>query len=221
MRKIRITEGEYYHLYNRGVNKQNIFLDRRDYLRFLFGVLCFQFPLPAYHIPRAVTYFIRHSAPNILDKLSTQIVAARGVELIAFTLMPNHFHLIVYESREGGISRYMQRLLDAYTKYFNAKYQKSGHLFQGPFQAVHVEDNEQLLYLSAYLHQNPRELKQWRSREEKYPWSSYQDYLEQNRWGTFLKAGIIQEQFKDAEEYQKIVQESGVKEFLNEELILD
>ena len=76
--------------------------------------------------------------------------------------MPNHFHLIVKEVKEGGISAYMQRVLNAYTKYYNAKHDTSGHLFQGPFRAIHIADNDQLLYVSAYIHLNCREINQKR-----------------------------------------------------------
>ena len=77
--------------------------------------------------------------------------------------MPNHFHLILQEVKEGGISQYMQRVLNAYTKYYNKKYEISGHLFQGPYKSVHIKDDPQLLYLSAYIHNNVRELKSWKN----------------------------------------------------------
>ena len=87
------------------------------------------------------------------------MITSRYVELVSFAFIPNHFHLIVHEKKENGISQYMQRILNAYTKYFNAKYKKTGHLFQGPFKAVHTESNEQLLHLSAYIHRNPERLR--------------------------------------------------------------
>jgi len=105
----------------------------------------------------------------------------------------------------------MQRILTAYTKYFNAKYGKSGHLFQGPFQIVHVEDNEQLLHLSAYIHRNPREIKEWKDKEHQYTWSSYQDCIAENRWKELLKHQIITDQFSGKKEYQDFVETSGTK----------
>src|SRR3989344_9566821 len=90
-------------------------------------------------------------------------------------MMPNHFHLIVRGLEIGGIARYMQRVLCAYTKYFNTKYEKTGHLSQGPYKAVHIEDDRQLLYLSSYIHKNPKELNGWKNREQFYPWSSYRN----------------------------------------------
>lgn len=211
MRKIKITPGEYYHVYNRGNNKQNIFFDNRDWVRFLFLILYFQSPVIFYNIGRHISYFVRHRVFNISKNITQKILKNRTVEVVNFSIMPNHFHLIVHEAKEGGISQYMQRVLNAYTKYFNAKYGKSGHLFQGPFQIVHIENNEQLLHLSAYIHRNPRELKQWKNKEHKYPWSSFQDYIEENRWGDLLQHQIITEQFSNPKEYKNFVKTSGAK----------
>ena len=136
---------------------------------------------------------------------------------------PNHFHLTVYELEENGISRYMQRVLNSYTKYFNVRYKKSGHLFQGPYKIVHIENEKQLLYLSAYIHRNPIELKKWMKKLEHYPWSSYQDYFK-NRWGALIQAGIIKEQFKNENEYRLFVETSGAKDTQKveiEDLLID
>jgi putative transposase len=143
------------------------------------------------------------------------------VELTAFALMPNHFHLIVYEAKEGGISKYMQRVQESYSKYFNKKYGKSGHLFQGPFQAVHIKDNNQLLHLSAYIHRNPREIKQWKNKEHRYTWSSFMDYLEENRWSDLLKHKIITEQFSGYKDYKKFVDVSWTKLSPDEKHLLE
>jgi putative transposase len=159
---------------------------------------------------------------SISAKLTQKIEKNRYVDLVAFTLMPNHFHLIVYEKEESGISRYMQRVLNAYTKYFNTKYKKSGHLFQGPYQFTRVEDNNQLLHLSAYIFRNPRELKNWSGKESKYLWSSYQDHLYRNRWGALLKFQIISEQFKNSKEYGEFVKSNSAKtDNLPENLLLE
>lgn len=135
--------------------------------------------------------------------------------------MPNHFHLIVREASENGISRYMQRIQDGYTKYFNTKYDNKGHLFQGPFRIVHIKNNEQLLHLSAYIHRNPREIKQWKNKEHQFEWSSCQDCIDKNRWGEFIKPQIILEQFTNSKEYKDFVDTSGTKLTLEEKLLLD
>lgn len=158
---------------------------------------------------------------NITEEQIHKILKNQYIELVNFILMPNHFHLLVQERQEKGISRYMQRILNSYTKYFNTKYDKSGHLFQGPFQVVHIKNNEQLLHLSAYIHRNAREIKGWKNKEEKYFWSSYQDYIEKNRWGKLLRTDMILEQFSHPEEYKNFVDTSGIKLELDEKLLLE
>lgn len=215
MRNIPIVSGKYYHILGRGNNKQNIFRDRRDYIRFLFLILYFQSSKTFINIGRMVDYYVKHSVFNISGDVVNNIVKARYVELIGFTLMPNHYHLIIYNAKDDGISRYMQRVLNSYTKYFNTKYEQSGHLFQGPYKAVHIADDNQLSYLSAYIHRNPNELKEWKGKEIEYPWSSYQDYVKENRWRELLENSIIIDKFDNGEDYKEFVQNSGAKEDFN------
>jgi len=211
--------GEYYHVLGRGNYKQDIFIDRKDKARFLFSILYLQSPEKFYNFSRQITNYVRHRVFNISEKKVTRVVNSRSVELVSFCLMPNHFHLIVKEAKEGGISKYMQRTLNGFTKYHNTKYKKKGHLFEGPFKAVHIETDEQLLYLSAYIHRNPRGLKKWINKEIKYTWSSYQDYVKGNRWGELLVPDLIRDNFSTGEEYMKQVEESGAKDEVVEELL--
>ena len=211
MRNIKIAPGEYYHIFNRGVNKQLIFHDTADRVRFLFLILYFQSPITLFNISYTVKSFIKHSVFNSDIKIKEKIIKDRFVELTSFCLMPNHFHLMIKEVEENGIARYMQRVLNSYTKYYNTKYQKSGHLFQGPYKIVHVENNDQLLHLSAYIHRNPRELKDWFKKEDIYPWSSYQDLTKKNRFEKLLITDIINGQFENKKEYDKFIKTSPAK----------
>lgn len=220
MLRENLAPGEYYHVFNRGNNKQQIFFDQRDFSRLLFLILYFQSPVNFYNLGRQASYFVKHRMFNMSDEIDKEVIKKRNVSLIGFALMPNHFHLIVREIKEGGISKYMQRTLNSYTKYFNTKYDRIGHLFQGPYKAVHVKNNEQLLYLSTYVHRNPREVKDWEDVEEKYPWSSYQDYIGENRWGNLLENKLITAQFADKKEYLEFVKTSQAKLF-DEELLVD
>lgn len=215
MRNIKIAPGEYYHIFNRGMSKQLIFHDDRDRRRFLFLILYFQSPTVFQKISRSIKLFVQHSVLDI--DITKEIVKKRFVELNSFCLMPNHFHLIVKEVEENGIARYMQRVLNSYTKYYNTKYDKSGHLFQGPYKAVHIKNNNQLLYLSCYIHRNPRELKEWFNKESDYQWSSYQDCVNKNRFEELLVLDIINGQFKNKKEYDEFVKTSPAK-LLKEEL---
>ncbi|MBU1159982.1 transposase [Patescibacteria group bacterium] len=220
MRKTKIAPGEYYHIFNRGNNKQKIFLEEKDWARFLFLILYLQSPFVFYNISRHVNNFVRHRVFNISKKALQNVLGNKTVELVCFVQMPNHFHLIVKEINEGGISQYLQRIQDAYTKYFNVKYGSSGHLFQGPFKAVRIKNNEQLLYLSAYIHRNPREIKQWHKKEHLFNWSSYKDCVDNNRWENLLKNEIIVGQFKTEKQYKEFVDTSGTKLLLNEEHLI-
>ena len=203
---------EYYHLYNRGFSKSRIFQDKRDYARFLFLILHLQSPVNFENISRPVSCFVRRGRFNISDKKIAEVAKRREIRIHAFTLMPNHFHLIVEEIIDSGIVKFMKRLGNAYTKYFNTRYGRSGYLFQGPCQAVHVSDNDQLLYTSAYIHRNCHELSDRKHRLINYPWSSYQDYVASNRWPKLLTTDLIKDQFDRASEYHKWVETSGAKD---------
>jgi len=205
MRKEKIALGEYYHIFNRGNNKQDILFDQQDWTRFLITMLYFQSPTSISNIGRQVSYFIKHQTFNIT------VPKDRIMELISFVIMPNHFHFILHEIKENGISNYMQKVQSGYAKYFNKKYNRSGHLFQGSYKLVHIKNDEQLLYLSAYIHRNPRELKKWKDEEDKFPWSSYQDFFQKNRWGNLIKPQIITEQFSSPEKYKEFVKSSSAK----------
>ncbi|MCX6786511.1 MAG: transposase [Candidatus Kaiserbacteria bacterium] len=211
MRNVQISIGEYYHVYNRGTQKKIIFHDTSDYSRFLFLILFFQSDIVFDQISRRVRRFVQHRVFDIGAEDVTKIIKNRYVELTAFCLMPNHFHLILKETQENGIARYMQRVLNGYTKYYNTRYRVSGHLFQGPYRAIHIEDDDQLLYLSTYIHRNVRGLQQWKSNEQKYEWSSYQDYIDKSRWDKLLSTEVVLGQFKTASEYEMFVRTSIAK----------
>jgi len=211
MREILLAEGEHYHIIGRGNNKEKIFLDDRDYSRFLFLILYFQSSHNFINIGRNVTYFKNKKDFGIEQDKVDLIVSNRYVELVNFCIMPNHYHLTVFNKTDKGISKYMQRVLNAYAKYFNTKYKQTGHVFQGPYKAVHISDDVQLQYLSTYIHKNPTEIKG--ENYKTYKWSSYQDYIDKNRWGGLLKPEIITESFGSKNNYKNFVQDSPAKDW--------
>lgn len=214
MRMLQIAEGECYHIYNRGMHKREIFRDDRDRLRFLFLITHFQSDVIFPHIEYDLAKFnksIRKHSVSTSDS-AKEIILGRRIELMAFTLMPNHFHIIVRQVSENGIPVYMQRILNSYTKFFNTKYEESGHLFQGPYRIVYIENNDQLLYTSAYIHRNCRELGKWKNRENDYYWSSFRDYVGETRFGELLQQNLILDQFDSKEEYHKFVDNSSAKD---------
>jgi putative transposase len=129
-------ENSYYHIYNRGVAKQEIFRDKQDYSVFLSY-------LKTYLIPQK----------NILPKKRLKNYS-KEITLLCYFLMPNHFHLLIKQKSQNAINQFMQSLCTKYTIYFNRKYKRIGPLFQGRYKAVLVETDEQLLHLSRYIHQN-------------------------------------------------------------------
>ncbi len=217
MRALNLAGGEYYHLLNRGMAKRPIFHDNDDYLRFLFLITHLQSGKSFLNMSRDINLFKKtFSRPDQHRVLINQEYAKAAshqplVKLLAFCLMPNHFHLLVLAIQDNGIARYLQRILNAYAKYYNLKYQQTGHLFQGPYRAVHVSDNEQLLYTSAYVHKNCCELLAWQENFAEYPWSSLQDYCVFNRWSTLLDPQIIIDQFDNPTEYLLWVKNNPAK----------
>ena len=195
MRTIQFQNGEYYHIYNRGVDKRNIFIDDKDYLRFLRSIKEFN------DIKPVVSLYLKR-------KLEKQrgLAPLRGakplIEILTYNLLPNHFHIILKQLANGGISEFMKRLGGGYTCYFNEKYHRAGSLFQGTFKAIHIATNEYLLWLSAYINGNTEIHKI--ARAENWPWSSYRDYLG-NRQGMLCNKKIIFDQFTDVQEYKNLV----------------
>lgn len=212
MRYEKFAENEYYHLFSRGVNQQKIFLDDTDRARFIFLLTHFQSPVPIYNISWYAKSFIKRGAFNLGEEKADKILKKRHIELISFVLMPNHFHVLIRNLSDSVTSVYMQRILTSYSKYFNTKYNKKGHVFEGPFGAIHIEDNRQLLHLSAYIHKNPKSITEWANNYDQYPWSSYQDYVGLNRWGKLLSTDIVLKQFKNQNKYKEFILESPVKE---------
>lgn len=212
IRGVTFAPNEHYHICFRGNNKQEIFRSNQDRVRLLFLILHLQSPENIQNISRVVKEYRHNGSLNIDEDLLSKIVKTRYVLLEAFAFMPNHVHLAIREEQEQGTVRYLQRVLNAYAKYFNTKYETVGHLFQGPYRAVHVEDNDQLLYLSTYIHRNPRELPEIRGNEHSYEWSSYQDYLGENRFGKLLDRSLVLEQFDSPKEYRTFVDSSVAKD---------
>ncbi len=189
---IRITplvDGQFYHVYNRGVEKRRIFEDKRCYKRFLQTIIYYQHKGPK---PK-----FSHSFDNKLFKIDP---SKKIVDIITYCLMPNHFHFLVKQLTEGGISEFISKLTNSYTKFYNLKYRRVGHLFQGQFKAVLIESEEQLIHVSRYIHLNPiasflvSDLNQ-------YEWSSYKEYVN-NTKGICNKEEILHF-FKDHTSYQK------------------
>jgi len=183
----RFTEGGIYHVYNRGVEKRDIFMDEQDYAVFLH-LLKFYLSPPDPNDTHPSVQFQNYSVirPRPLENLNNE------VELIAYCLMPNHFHLLLKQSVNDGVTNLLRRISTTYAMYFNKRYKRVGYLFQGPYKAAHVENDSYLLHLSRYIHLNPLELTRFLL--VNYPYSSYQYFLG-NKHATWLKPKIILDYF--------------------------
>lgn len=125
------------------------------------------------------------------------------VNITCFCLMPNHFHLLLEQVKDGGISEFIGKLSNSYTKYFNKKNKRIGPLFQGEFKAVHIQTDEQLIHVSRYIHLNP--LVNYITKAiEIYPWSSYPEYLEKTD-KYICKKEVVLSHFKTREDYKQFV----------------
>lgn len=186
MRDIKLVENELYHVYNRGVDKRIIFLHKRDFDRFFESMKIF-------NTKESVGNLTRHD--NKEDK-------ERLIDFIAYCINPNHFHFIITPLIKGGVEKFMHKLCMGYSKYFNAKHQRSGALFQGKFKAIHIDTNEYLLHLSAYVNLNDKVHKhQGDSR------SSWKEYVESDA-NSLCKKDVVLEHFKNRDEYAKFAKEA-------------
>ncbi|MFA6536148.1 MAG: transposase [Candidatus Paceibacterota bacterium] len=178
-RNFKISPNEFYHLYNRGTDKRIVFKSKADYSRFI-----------------KLLYICNQRGPVRLENMNGQtdseffsVSDDTLIDIGAFCLMPNHFHLLIREKTDNGASKFMQKLTTGYTMYFNTRYQRTGALFEGTYKAKHANTDDYLKYLFAYIHLNPIKLLQsdWKEfgindtgRAEdflnKYHFSSYSAY---------------------------------------------
>lgn len=183
IRKVSFVPREYYHVYNRGNSKQRIFLDKKDYKRFV-------------NLLYAVNSKDKFNFSDSVKGISVyeQIKDKKLVSIGAYCLMPNHFHILITPISEDGMSKFMQKLSTAYAMYFNRRYKHSGSIFEGKFKAEYLNNDIYLKYIFSYIHLNPIKLiqKDWKEVGIKdkqrsidylnsYKHSSYLDYLSEDR----------------------------------------
>ncbi|MCH8889373.1 transposase [Patescibacteria group bacterium] len=181
-RKIKFAPGEFYHLYNRGTDKRIIFKSKKDHARFMVLLyLC-----NTNDQVRLGEEFRKGLTLNDMFDVKRENTL---IDIGAYVLMPNHFHILVHEKEENGISSFMKKLCTAYSMYFNTKYDRSGGLFEGRFKATHADYDNYLKYLFSYIHLNPvkhidsewkengiRNRKKAKNFLNTYQYSSYLDY---------------------------------------------
>ena len=177
--KIDIPDS-YYHIYSRGASRQPVFLDESDYEYFL-------------------TLLRRYlSEEDFRSKAGLSYIKLRdNIELLAYCLMQNHFHLLVYQVDEKSMQRLMRGVITAYSIYFNKKYGRSGALFESRYKASRIDSDEYLLHISRYIHLNPDK---WLY----YPYSSIKYYLTDDA-EDWINPKRILEQFSSISEYSSFL----------------
>src|SRR3989338_7341884 len=208
--KIIFAVGEYYHLYNRGVEKRKTFMRHADSARFI-----------------RLLYLANGTEPykyeRLKEKALTEIDRGKAIVAIgAYVLMQNHFHLLAREIVDGGISTFMEKLATGYSSYFNKRHERVGPLFQGRFKAQHIGRDEHLKYLYAYIHLNPVKLidPKWKENKifdrkkaeaylNKYKYSSFLDYAGQQKReeAAILTKEAFPEYFTDHLEFSNFIKD--------------
>ncbi|MEK9130130.1 MAG: transposase [Patescibacteria group bacterium] len=209
----------FYHIYNRGVDKRVIFQNQKDHYRFIHDLYEFNNKNP-------VLNYIQPMRKNINIENPTSKKRKLLVDIMCFCLMPNHFHLILRQKVENGITEFMRKLGTGYTNYFNTEYQRSGVLFQGRFKAIDIQKDEYLMHLSRYIHLNPIELieNNWKKNGiknykkindflENYRWSSYLDFIDKKNFPSIINNDFLMSYFKGGKDYKKFIFELILNDF--------
>lgn len=216
MKKPPFVNNGIYHVYNRGVEKRKIFLDNQDYFRAVHDLFEFNDKNPAltlyYKQANLKSYEVEPHKIGGKEKEPRKLL----VRVLAFCLMPNHFHLLLQQAANDGIIKFMQKIGTGYTMYFNQKYERVGPLFQGRFKAKLVDRESHFIHLPYYIHCNPLDLKfpGWREKEikdhkkameflEEYRWSSFPDYIGKKNFPSVTQREFLSEFFSGSEQYKK------------------
>jgi len=217
-RKVKFSNNEIYHVIIRAIDGIKLFHDKQDYLRMIHDLFEFNNVNPVASVSR-MTYYRN---PKSNDVTRPGLVTLRKkrkllIEILAFCLMPNHVHLLVRQLQVSGISKFMQKF-GGYVLYYNEKYKRKGHLFQGRFSAVHIKTNNQLQTIFVYVHTNPiaiifpgwkekgiENFKKAKDYIENYRWSSYSDYLEKKNFPSITSRDFLKKVMGNPKSCQKFI----------------
>lgn len=187
-----LVNDQIYHIFNRGVAKLPIFTDKRDYNRFLETMYYYQFQGPKPQFSQL------HRFKEFKFEKNKKIV-----EILCYCLMPNHYHFLIKQLEDNGISEFINKLSNSYTKFFNTKHKRVGPLLQGQFKAVRIEYEEQLIHVSRYIHLNPIASFLVKDLKEFY-WSSYLSYIG-FQVDKICASDFILSMFKTKQKYEQFV----------------
>jgi len=214
---------EIYHILNRGVDKRKIFLDEEDRFRFVHDLFEFNdqknvrtvlYNFKKFENERRNNQYLDLRSPNI--KQPRELL----VDIYAFCIMPNHYHLLLSPKIEDGVVKFMRKLDIGYAKYFNQKYKRKGTLFESRYKSILIKHEPHFYHLPYYIHLNPLDLKfpEWRERKlknyreavkflEGYRWSSHLDYLGKKNFPSVTNRQFLLEVFEGEKEYEKSIKQ--------------
>lgn len=207
-RKIPLVTGEIYHITNRGIDHRPVFTEKREFKRALQTIYFYQFVSPSIKLSKFLLLSLADQK-DYLDKLNKS--SKRLVEIFSYCLMPNHFHFLLRQAQEKGITQFISQFENSYTRYFNTRHRRVGPLFLDQFKAVRIESEEQLVHVSRYIHLNPyssfivkNQIVKNQKELLKYPWSSLPEFLDPKMEGICQKEMIL-DYFQDSEAYKNFV----------------
>jgi putative transposase len=204
----RFTEGGIYHVYNRGVEKRDIFLDDQDYAVFLHLLKYYLSPID----PKGLHPLMEFQNFSIVRPRPLANIE-KEINLIEYCLMPNHFHLILQQISVDGVTKLLRRIATTYSMYFNKRYKRVGYLFQSKYKAALVETDAYLLHLSRYVHLNPSRLT--RSDLVNYPYSSYKYFIGTAKAG-WIKPDLVLAYFDKSKLYPFLLKHPSYNNFVEE-----
>ncbi|MBM3251056.1 MAG: hypothetical protein FJZ07_02380 [Candidatus Nealsonbacteria bacterium] len=219
IKRPHLVNREIYHIVIRTIEGFKLFIDNKDYFRMIHDLFEFndQNPVSSNYRHISVNSNMPRSVLGILNRRKKRELL---VEILAFCLMPNHVHLLVRQIQDGGISKFMRKIGAGYGNYYNKKYKRNGHLFQGRFRVVHVKNDKQLMTVFVYIHTNPVAIivPNWKEKGinnvekaiqflENYRWSSYLDYLQKQNFPSLTSRGFLTEVMGGIENCRKFVED--------------
>lgn len=201
-RKLIFANDEIYHVFNRGIEKRPVFTNKWELDRAIVTLNFYRFA----KLPIKLSKFLVLPQKKQQELLKTvEKNNEKLIEIISFCLMPNHFHLMLKQKIENGISIFVSNFANSYTKYFNTKHDRIGPLFQGIFKAVRIESDEQFIHVSRYIHLNPVSSFLIKPESlETYKWSSYIEFVGNLNRG-FVNKDAILDLFSSRAAYKKFV----------------
>jgi len=206
MRKTKFANGEYYHIFNRGVDKREVFSDIQDYERFLLSMKLLNDKNDGAMIEwRDFKKYNPNTDYDDFLKLGFR-KNKKIIDIVAYCLNPNHYHFILKQTSAKGIEKFMHKIAISHTKHYNDKYKRNGSLFQGSYKAIMIDSDEYLLHLSAYVNKN-HYIHGYKEKQE-WKYSSLPDYLGK-RNDSLVKKDIILDQFRGIENYKKFINDSS------------